>query len=183
MTGILHPIEGVTYCRPAEAADYIRTGAWIDLTVGDALRSTAKSFPDRPAFISDERTLTFAEFDESTVRGNRAMARSGGGAVILLGSTDLQPVTTGPSANAELRQYGQNTRWIVRVCEASDLSTVESRFASLSVDETADGSLVIEDPDYGTVMFRKDGTVEAEGRTIVPRDFTVAGEVAMLAAH
>ncbi|WEZ85645.1 hypothetical protein P6U16_21380 (plasmid) [Rhizobium sp. 32-5/1] len=100
-----------------------------------------------------------------------------------MGSTDLQPVTTGPSANAELRQYGQNTRWIVRVCEAPDLATVESRFASLSVEETADGSLVIEDPDYGTVTFRKDGAVDAEGRTIVPKDFTIAGEVTMLATH
>jgi hypothetical protein len=60
---------------------------------------------------------------------------------------------------------------------------VESRFASLSVAETADGSLVIEDPDYGTVTFRRDGSVEAEGRMIVPKDFTVAGEVAMLTAH
>jgi hypothetical protein len=82
-----------------------------------------------------------------------------------------------------LRQYGKNTRWIVRVCEAPNLGAVKSRFASLSVDEAADGSLIIEDPDYGTVTFREDGSVQAEGRLIVPRDFTVAGEVAMLVAH
>jgi hypothetical protein len=139
------------------------------------------TFEEQPDFT--HAWFPVAEFDESTVRGRLAIARSGGGAVILLGSTDLQPVTAGPSANAELRQYGQNTRWIVRVCEASELETVESRFAVLSVEETADGALVVEDPDYGTVTFRKDGSVEAEGRTIVPRDFTVAGEVEMLAAH
>jgi hypothetical protein len=139
------------------------------------------TFEEQPDFT--HAWFPIAEFDESTVRGNLAMARSGCGAVILLGSTDLQPVTTGPSANAELRQYGKNTRWIVRVCEAPNLGAVKSRFASLSVDETADGSLIIEDPDYGTVTFREDGSVQAEGRLIVPRDFTVAGEVAMLVAH
>lgn len=139
------------------------------------------TFEEQPDFT--HAWFPIAEFDESTVRGSLAMARSGGGAVILLGSTDLRPVTTGPSANAELRQYGQKTRWIVRVCETSNLGALESRFASLSVEETADGSLVIEDPDYGTVTFREDGSVQVEGRLIVPKDFTVAGEVAMLAAH
>ncbi len=139
------------------------------------------TFEEQPDFT--HAWFPVAEFDESTVRGRLAMARSGGGAVILLGSADLQPATTGPSANAELRQYGQNTRWIVRVCETPDLKTVERRFASLSVEETADGAFMVEDPDYGPVTFHKDGTVEAEGRVIAPKDFTVAGEVAMLAAH
>ncbi len=139
------------------------------------------TFEEQPDFT--HAWFPIAEFDESTIRGRLAMARSGGGAVILLGSTDLRPVTTGPSANAELRQYGQKTRWIVRVCETSDLGALESRFASLSVEEKADGSLVIADPDYGTVTFREDGSVQAEGRLIVSKDFTVAGEVAMLAAH
>lgn len=139
------------------------------------------TFEEQPDFT--HAWFPIAEFDESTVRGSLAMARSGGGAVILLGSTDLRPVTTGPSANAELRQYGQKTRWIVRVCETSNLGALESRFASLSAEETADGSLVIADPDYGTVTFREDGSVQVEGRLIVPKDFTVAGEVAMLAAH
>ena len=59
---------------------------------------------------------------------------------------------------------------------------MESRFAALAVDETADGSLVVQDPDYGAVIFRKDGSTEAEGRVVSPKDFTVAGEVTMLAA-
>ena len=54
--------------------------------------------------------------------------------------------------------------------------------AALAVEETADGSLVIEDPDYGTVHFSQDGSTEAEGRVVSPKEFTVAGEVTMLAA-
>jgi hypothetical protein len=139
------------------------------------------TFEEQPEFT--HAWFPVAEFDESTVRGHLAMARSGRGAVVLLGNTDFQLVKHGPSANAELRQYGRNTRWIVRVCEALELDTVEARFAALSANDGADGSLVIEDPNYGTVIFRKDGSAEAEGRVVVPRDFTVAGEVVMLAAN
>ncbi|GLS38106.1 hypothetical protein GCM10010869_37000 [Mesorhizobium tianshanense] len=138
------------------------------------------TFDEQPDFT--HAWFPIAEFDESTIRGRLAMACSSGGAVILLGSADLQLVEHGPSANAELRQYGRSTRWIVRVCEASGLDDVESRFASLEVEETANGSLVIQDPDYGAVIFRKDGSTEAERRVVSPKEFTVAGEVTMLAA-
>ena len=73
MTGVLNPIEGVTYCSPSEAEDYIRTGAWLNRTVGDALRATAKTHPGRPAFITDEGSLTFAEFDARTDRLGAAL--------------------------------------------------------------------------------------------------------------
>lgn len=123
-----------------------------------------------------------AEFDESRVSGNIALARSGGGALFLKGNAPFESVKEGPSANAELRLHGRRTRWIVRVCEAPDLAAVENRFSALVVQEEADGTLVIEDPDYGTVRFRADGSAEAEGRTIVPKAFTVAGTATMLSA-
>ena len=102
--------------------------------------------------------------------------------MLVRGGTDLAMVRDGPSANAELRQYGRKTRWVVRVCKASSLDAVEQEFGGLAVEEQADGTLVIEDPDYGAVRFRADGVVEAEGRTITPKDFTVSGEATMLAA-
>ena len=43
-------------------------GAWLGITVGDALRQTALQYPDRQAFISDETCLTFKELDEATER-------------------------------------------------------------------------------------------------------------------
>ncbi len=124
-----------------------------------------------------------AEFDESRVEGNLAVARSGKGAVLLRGSVPFERVVEGPSADAELRQRGRNTRWIVRVCETSDLARVEARYAGLSVRDEPDGTLVIDDPEYGVVRFRADGSAEAEGRTIVPEAFTVAGAATMLPAR
>lgn len=38
MTGIQFPIDGVVYCPPADAARYFETGAWVDDTLGGALR-------------------------------------------------------------------------------------------------------------------------------------------------
>ncbi len=119
-------------------------------------------------------------FDESRVAGTLALARSGGGAVLLRGSAALEPVTDGPSAHAELRQHGRRTRWIVRVCEAETLAEAEARFGALTVVEEDDGTLTIDDPDYGPVRFRPGGTAEAEGRVIDPARFTVRGEAEML---
>src|SRR5205085_2561066 len=42
-------------------------------TVGDALRATARRYPSRDAFISDERSITFAELDEVTDRLGAAL--------------------------------------------------------------------------------------------------------------
>jgi len=77
MTGILHPIEGVTYCRPELAEQYFRRGVWTDRTVGQALRETTQRFPDRPAYISDERSLTFTELDQLTDRLGAALLELG----------------------------------------------------------------------------------------------------------
>ncbi len=68
MAAIRNPISGVVY-TPAEQADqYLANGAWIPSTVGDALRASAARHPDKPALISDERTVTFAELNEASDR-------------------------------------------------------------------------------------------------------------------
>ncbi|MFD2055849.1 hypothetical protein ACFSQT_23125 [Mesorhizobium calcicola] len=139
------------------------------------------TFDEQPDFT--HAWFPIGEFDESSVKGSLALARSGRGTMMLRGSTDFVVVKDGPSANAELRQYGRKTRWIVRVCEASNLAAAQDRFGALAVEDKEDGSLVVEDPEYGTVAFRPDGSAAAEGRTVSPKDFTVAGEVTMLAAN
>lgn len=121
-----------------------------------------------------------AEFDESNVSGNLAVARSGTGAVLLHASQPLLQVTEGPSANVELRQYGMKTRWIVRVCTSNDLASVEERFGRLDAREESDGTIIIDDPEYGTVRFRADGSIEAEGRVLTRADYSVKGEAKML---
>jgi non-ribosomal peptide synthetase component E (peptide arylation enzyme) len=77
MTGVQFPIEGVVYCPPADAARYFGTGAWVDDTLGGALRKTARRHPDRFAFISDECSITFAELDERSERLGAALIRLG----------------------------------------------------------------------------------------------------------
>ncbi|WP_454740304.1 AMP-binding protein [Cupriavidus necator] len=77
MTGIQFPIEGVVYCPPADAARYFETDAWVDDTLGGALRKTARRHPDRLAFISDERSITFAELDERSERLGAALHQLG----------------------------------------------------------------------------------------------------------
>jgi pyochelin biosynthesis protein PchD len=91
MSGVFNPIEGVVYCDPKEAAAYLRSGAWKDQTVGGALRTTAKAFPDRHIFISDERSITFAELDAETDRLGAALLdcglAAGDRAIFQLGTT------------------------------------------------------------------------------------------------
>src|SRR5690606_15964919 len=81
--------------------------------------------PEQPDFT--HAWFPQAQFTEARVAGRLALARSGGGAVLLKGDGDLLPVLEGPSAGNELRQHGMTTRWIVRVCEADNLDGVESR--------------------------------------------------------
>lgn len=91
MSGIRCPIEGVTYPSPQRAAAALASGSWLDSTVGDALRAAAQRFPDRPAFISDERTITFGELDEATERLAAALLAlglsTGDRAIFQLGTT------------------------------------------------------------------------------------------------
>lgn len=136
------------------------------------------TFEEQPDFT--HAWFPVAEFDESAIEGNLAVGRSGQGAVVLIGSGNLHLVGEGPSAGVELRQQGRTTRWLVRVCEASDIGAARTRYGSLSVAEAEDGGFVVDDPDYGRVLFHEDGSVEAEDRRIVPADFSVTGEVTML---
>ncbi len=136
------------------------------------------TFDEQPDFT--HAWFPIEAFDEWQITGVQALARCGQGAVILLGSGAFEAAQEGPAAGAEIRQYGRKTRWLVRLCEADGLEPVAARYAGLQVAEQADGTLVINDPDYGPVRFRADGVTEAEGRLIAPADFTVRGQVTLL---
>jgi non-ribosomal peptide synthetase component E (peptide arylation enzyme) len=89
------PIEGVVYPTVARATQSFASGAWVDSTVGDALRATARAYPDRPAFISDERSITFRELDEQTERLAAALLdlglKTGDRAILQIG-TNIESV-------------------------------------------------------------------------------------------
>lgn len=139
------------------------------------------AFEEQPDF--SHAWFPTAEFDESIVDGSLAVARSGEGAVLIRGSSSLSVVTEGPSAHAELRQQGRKTRWIIRVAAAASLSEARDRFAGIAIVEEPNGDFILDDPEYGRVSFRADGTVEAEGRRLAPKEFTVGGEATLLAAR
>lgn len=123
-----------------------------------------------------------AEFDTARVAGDVAVARSGDGLVLLKGSAAFVMVGDGPTAANELRLPGRRARWIVRVSDAAvdgDLDAFSVRYAGLAVTERGD-ELSIADPEYGTVTFGADGSVTAEGRTLAPADWSIAGETTTL---
>jgi hypothetical protein len=123
-----------------------------------------------------------AEFDAAHVAGDVAVARSGDGLVLLKGTSAFVEVEDGPTAGNELRLPGRRARWIVRVSDAAvdgDLDSFSSRFDGLAVKEIGD-EFSVTDPEYGAVIFRADGTIIAEGRTLNPADWSIAGETTRL---
>lgn len=114
-------------------------------------------------------------FDEWSVDQHRATARHGQGALVVSASGPLELMTDGGSAHHELRLAGRQGLWAVRLGTTEDLAGFASRHP-LTVTEAADGTLTIEDPDYGTVIFRVDGTVSAEGRVLDPAQWTREGQ-------
>lgn len=91
MPGIEYRLGGVVYCEATCAAEFFKAGAWIDRTVGQTLGETARRMPDKPAFVSDERSVSFAELDELTDRLGAALLdlglRTADRAIFQMGTT------------------------------------------------------------------------------------------------
>ncbi|WP_432260888.1 AMP-binding protein [Cupriavidus sp. TMH.W2] len=119
MPGIHFPIEGVAYCPPSDAARYFATGAWINDTLGGALRKTARRIPDKLAFISDERSITFAELD--------ALSERLGAALHLLGLMpgDRAIFQMGTTIETAIALMGCYKAGIVPVCAVPQYREVE----------------------------------------------------------
>src|SRR3979409_2350644 len=66
-------IEGVTYTPADQAKQFFEKKQWIDLTVGEALRRTARRMPERIAFASEEGELSFRQLDEQSERLGAAL--------------------------------------------------------------------------------------------------------------
>ncbi len=117
-------------------------------------------------------------FDFAKVEDEIAIAQSGSGLVLLKGSNPLEDVKTGPTAGNELRLAGHQGHWIVRLGDAEShesAAAFESRFANLTMSVRPDGSIVVDDPEYGPVIFHEDGRINAEERELNPENWTIAG--------
>ena len=119
MTGIFLPIEGVTYCDPTLAATYIARGAWVDMTVGEALSRTAARVPEKPAFITDEGSLNFKDLHDTTDRLAAALVEIG----LMPGDRAMfQMGTTLETAIALIASYKAG---IIPVCSVPQFRDVE----------------------------------------------------------
>lgn len=122
-------------------------------------------------------------FDAFTIDERVAAAMNGAGYVLLKGSSPLHWVRLGPTANHELRMVGHTGRWIVRLGSAGKhghFDAFSRRFAAIEMMDEADGTIILDDPDYGRVRCRPDGSTQAEGRVIDPATFTVEGALSRL---
>jgi hypothetical protein len=118
------------------------------------------------------------EFDEAHVEGNVALARSGNGGAVLIGSRELELVTEGPTRETELRMAGRKGRWLLRLTNVPDGASIEAagrEFSGLRIEDVGN-DFIIRDPEYGKIVFRETGVVEAEGRTLEPKSWNAAGE-------
>ena len=118
-----------------------------------------------------------AAFDASEVSSDTATARAGDAALWLRASGPLTEVATGPSAGCELRLAGRDGWWIVRLGTGDAHA---GHCAGISPDIAPDGEITLDDPEYGTIRFNPDGSIDAEGRRIDPQAFTVRGERTIL---
>ncbi|CAM5182033.1 2,3-dihydroxybenzoate-AMP ligase OS=Castellaniella defragrans OX=75697 GN=HNR28_001499 PE=3 SV=1 [Castellaniella defragrans] len=116
---IHYAIEGVTYPSPERAQAALETGAWVPSTVGDALRATAQRFPQRTAFVSDERSVTFTQFDELTDRLAAALLQAG------LAPGDRAIFQLGTTVETTITLLGCFKAGIVPVCSLPQHREVE----------------------------------------------------------
>ncbi len=72
-----HPLEGVRYRSDAEAAAFLRCGAWLNFTLRDAIRAAAARRGDRPFLHEGDRTLSYAGYDADTERLAAALLARG----------------------------------------------------------------------------------------------------------
>jgi non-ribosomal peptide synthetase component E (peptide arylation enzyme) len=59
----LYAIEGVTYRSAEYARTQLNLGNWLNISIGDSLRRTARATPDKIAVIDPDGSLRFAELD------------------------------------------------------------------------------------------------------------------------
>ena len=123
-----------------------------------------------------------ADFDAVALAGDTARARAGQAHLLLRASGPLVMVDHGPTAGHELRLAGRQGWWLVRIGRAElhgDDAGFAARFGGLTPVEDG-GTIRIDDPDYGPVLFGPDGVVQAEGRVIDPETMTVPGSRVVL---
>jgi hypothetical protein len=149
-------------------------------------RGLAVALFDGAAGQADFTHAWFPRFalDTAIVEGDVAVARSGNGMALLKASGPLELVASGPTAGNEIRLAGRRAAWIVRLGDSARNGTpagFAAAFSGVTLHTAANGTLRLEDPEYGTLTFHADGRIEAEGRVVDPAEWTIAGTARQLA--
>jgi 2,3-dihydroxybenzoate-AMP ligase len=164
---------GVVAYPPEVEADYLRRSAWKPGTIADHLHQSAQNWPERPALVSEDGILTFAELDGLTDRRALGLVDLGlpvGGRVLLqlhnrlstvvawyaLLKAGLVPVCTLPlHRHHEISEIARQTRPVAHLVPAHDAKFDLVEFARGEAEDSGDGRVVITcDGDRG------DGTVD-----------------------
>jgi pyochelin biosynthesis protein PchD len=77
MRPIFQRIHEVAYPSDIDAKRYFASGSWTESTAGDLARRAARRWGNQLVFVSDERQLTFRDFDERTERIAAGLIRAG----------------------------------------------------------------------------------------------------------
>jgi hypothetical protein len=131
--------------------------------------------PEQPDFT--HAWFPVSVFDQNRLQDGMAVAQSGKGAMLIRAEGPLVMLTSGPTAGCELRQMGRAGWWVLRLGSSGDLDRFANRFGALQPDAaaTARSVITIMDPEYGPVVFHPDGRVAAQGRWLIPKDWSVSG--------
>ena len=113
------PIEGVAYLDPADSARYRAAGAWVESTAGEVLRSMARELPNKWALISQERRLTYAEFDAASERLGAALLGLG------LAPGDRALFQMGTVIETAIALFGCFKAGVVPVCSLPQYREIE----------------------------------------------------------
>ena len=122
-----YSVPGIVYHREDFARRHLAAGNWLDLTVGESLRRTARSTPEKIAVAGPSSSLSFAELDAMSESAAASLLelglRPGDRALFQLGTSEsyfvafygcmkagLVPVCTLPQyREAEMRHFAQAT--------------------------------------------------------------------------
>lgn len=175
---------------PEVEADYLRRGVWRPGTIAGHLHETALRWPERPALVCEDGSMTFAELDELTDRRAAGLADLGlpaGGRALLqlhnrpgtvvawyaLLKAGLVPVCTLPlHRHHEISQIGRQTAPVAHLVPARDQKFDLVDFARNEAAADGTGRVVIScdgEAGRGTVSFDRlgDGVRPARARAVV----------------
>jgi salicylate---[aryl-carrier protein] ligase len=103
-------IDGVAYPSERDSGKWLGCGAWLPMTISEALRSSAQASRDRLALVDQDTQLTYSQLDARATAFARVLLAAG------LRSGDRVLLQLGVSTNAVVAIMGTFRAGLVPVC-------------------------------------------------------------------